>query len=317
MRGWLDFEEVGGALGIRLLILACTVFGRAFGRVFLYPVALYYSLLHKTARSASRNWLRRVHSGGPGSQGWSWRMTYLHVLRFARVTLDRLFLIRTQMWRFEIRIHGDRHMRKIRASNQGVVFLGAHLGSFEAIRALANVNQTRVNVVGYFRNAKMINAALERLDPDCAARLIEIQPGGIDFVFAVQDCIERGEHVAILGDRVGLGGATTEVLFLGRPVTLPIGIYQLAAVLRCPIYLIFALYSEPNRYDIYCEPFAERIELPRNRRSEVAAEYAQRYADRLAHYARLAPDNWFNFFDFWSQPPPAHRDRERSITDAE
>ena len=28
---------------------------------------------------------------------------------------------------------------------------------------------------------------------------------------------------------------------------------------------------------------------------------AQRYADRLEHYTRLAPDNWFNFYDFWGE----------------
>ncbi len=300
MKSWLEAEEVGGAFGIRLLILACTVLGRGFGRLVLYPVALYYALLLPGARHASRDWWRRIHG-----EEQPWRRIYVHVLRFARVTLDRLFLIRKQMWRFDIRIHGEHHMRKIRAANQGVIFLGAHLGSFESIRALANVNRTRINVVGYFRNAKMINAALERLDPGGSARLIEIQPGGIDFVFAVQDCIDRGEHVAILGDRVGLGGATTEVDFLGSPASLPIGAYQLAAALRCPMHLIFALYSEPNRYDIHCEPFADRVVLPRKTRSEAAREYAQRYADRLEHYARMAPDNWFNFFDFWA-PTPDH-----------
>ena len=25
------------------------------------------------------------------------------------------------------------------------------------------------------------------------------------------------------------------------------------------------------------------------------------YADRLTHYCRLAPYNWFNFFDFWQK----------------
>ena len=295
-KGWLEVEEVGGASGIRLLILACTVFGRAFGRLFLYPVALYYTLRPATRR-ASRDWLSRVY----GASRWRWRMTYAHVLRFARVTLDRLFLIRRQMWRFEVRIHGERHMRQIRASGRGVIFLGAHLGSFEAIRALATVNRTPVNIVGYFRNAKMINTALKRLDPQGAARLIEIQPGGVDFMFAVKDCLDRGEHVAILGDRSGLGGATAEVSFMGDPATLPVGAYQLAAVQGCPIYLMFTLYSEPNRYEVYCEPFAERVVLPRGRRAEAAAELAQRYADRLGHYARQAPDNWFNFFDFWSQ----------------
>jgi predicted LPLAT superfamily acyltransferase len=27
----------------------------------------------------------------------------------------------------------------------------------------------------------------------------------------------------------------------------------------------------------------------------------QRYADRLTHYCRIAPYNWFNFFDFWQK----------------
>ena len=25
------------------------------------------------------------------------------------------------------------------------------------------------------------------------------------------------------------------------------------------------------------------------------------YAQRLEHYAKSAPDNWFNFFDFWAR----------------
>ena len=32
----------------------------------------------------------------------------------------------------------------------------------------------------------------------------------------------------------------------------------------------------------------------------------QCYAERLEHHARRAPDNWFNFYDFWAPPaqPP-------------
>jgi predicted LPLAT superfamily acyltransferase len=82
-------------------------------------------------------------------------------------------------------------------------------------------------------------------------------------------------------------------------VALPVGPYLLAAILRCPIYLTFGLFHEPNRYDLYCEPFAERVELPRAAREEAARGYVQRYADRLEHFCRLAPDNWFNFYDYW------------------
>ena len=29
--------------------------------------------------------------------------------------------------------------------------------------------------------------------------------------------------------------------------------------------------------------------------------YARTYAERIEHHCRLAPDNWFNFFDFWQR----------------
>ena len=73
----------------------------------------------------------------------------------------------------------------------------------------------------------------------------------------------------------------------------------MAAVLKCPIYLTFGLYRGGNRYDLYCERLCERLELPRRGRQEAIVGVAQRYADRLDHYCRQAPDNWFNFYDFW------------------
>ena len=42
-----------------------------------------------------------------------------------------------------------------------------------------------------------------------------------------------------------------------------------------------------------------QIVLPRGERQEAIARYAQQYADLLAEFVRKAPDNWFNFFDFW------------------
>ena len=86
---------------------------------------------------------------------------------------------------------------------------------------------------------------------------------------------------------------------MGGRIELPTGPYVLASVLKCPIYLTFGLYQAPNRYDLYCEPFADDIVLPRGDREPALRALAQRYAERLEHYCRLAPDNWFNFADTW------------------
>ena len=60
--GWLDMAEVGGVLGIRLLVVVSTVFGRAPARWLLHPVVLYYWVFGATARRASRDWLEKVYA---------------------------------------------------------------------------------------------------------------------------------------------------------------------------------------------------------------------------------------------------------------
>jgi predicted LPLAT superfamily acyltransferase len=56
---------------------------------------------------------------------------------------------------------------------------------------------------------------------------------------------------------------------------------------------------------LYFEAFAECVRLPRATREQELGRYAQAYADRLEHYCRLAPFQWFNFFDFWGDPKDA------------
>jgi predicted LPLAT superfamily acyltransferase len=39
--------------------------------------------------------------------------------------------------------------------------------------------------------------------------------------------------------------------------------------------------------------------VPRGERDEALRAYAQKFASRLEHFVGMAPDNWFNFYDFW------------------
>ena len=115
----------------------------------------------------------------------------------------------------------------------------------------------------------------------------------------MENAIERGELVAMLADRTLTKSRSADVNFLGARARFPTGPYLLASVLKCPVYLVFGLHRPPNRYDLYCEPFSEQIRLPRRSRDDALRDQAQRFAERLEHYCRLAPDNWFNFYDFW------------------
>jgi predicted LPLAT superfamily acyltransferase len=213
--------------------------------------------------------------------------------------VDRVFLLKGETRGLRVTSHGSEHMLRQQASGRGAVLLGAHLGSYEAMRAASALASIPVRALGYFDNARMTNALFERLNPGLAARIIHLGHDPVGVMASVRAGIEAGEFVAVLADRVGLNERVVRVRFLGQEARFPAGPFLIAAVLGCPVYLTFGLYREPNHYELHCEPFAERIELPRKERDAALQGWVERYAARLEHYARQAPHNWFNWYDFW------------------
>jgi predicted LPLAT superfamily acyltransferase len=295
---WLNQRERGAVFAIRGLAFWATVFGRGPARLVVRMIALYYALFDRVAARASRAWLTAVRGESP-----RFRHVYSHILSFAQVTLDRLFLLRRATRGIEVERTGSEHLEALTREGRGAILLGAHLGSFEAMRASGHAERFPVHIVGHFENAKMINAVLEELDPEMAGRVVHVGSDPVGLALTLRERVEAGGLLALLADRVGLNDKSVEVTFFGRPASFPTGPFLLASALKCPVLLVFGLYFEPNRYELFCEPFAERVVLPRKERQEALTRFVQAYAARLEDYARRAPYNWFNFYDFWEARP--------------
>ena len=281
-------------LGAKAVVVLATLFGRGPTRLLGFFLALYYTLRSRVARESGDELRRRL--GLP----LGFRPAFHHVLRFVQTTMDALFFLRGKTRWFRVSRNGKEHLQRLRDTKQGAVLLGAHLGSFYAMRMQSTEEALPLYPVVYTQHARRINDVLEDLDPGGKTRLIEMGGGDqLDFMLKIRERVEEGGLVAILGDRPPPDGKTVEVDFLGGRVLLPAGPYILAASLRCPVYFTAGLYRGGNHYELFCIPFAEQIVLPRGERQEAIARYAQQYADLLAEFVRKAPDNWFNFFDFW------------------
>lgn len=292
---WLKTREKGSILGMHFLIGLATFFGRAPARQVLRFVALYYIIFHNSVRRALRIYYTRLN-GSNASFGVLWR----HVYVFAQVALDRLFFAKGQYARFVVTRQGDHHLEQLAKEKRGAILLCAHVGSQAAMGSHGDDERFTINIVGYFKNARMINELLARINHRRQARVVNIEQNSVASVLDLKERIDRGELLAIAADRTGLNARFVIVDFLGAKARLAKGPFLLASMLKCPVFVTVALFRAPNRYELYCEPLCEPLDVPRNERERAISNAAQRYADCVGRYCRLAPDNWFNFYNFWT-----------------
>jgi predicted LPLAT superfamily acyltransferase len=291
---WLRYRERGSVFAYRLIAWLARVLGRAAVRLLLYPICLYYMTFSRLTPRASRDYLTRV-LGRPAR----WREVFRHHFYFASALLDRVYLMAGRQDLFDFHYIGQEALHRWLRQGRGCIMLSAHLGSFEFMRIQGMDHKVMVNMMMYRDNAQKVDEVMRELGGAFERRIIPVGP--IDSLIVAKERADRGEVVGILGDRAVSSERYELVRFLGDEAAFPAGPFLTAAVLKLPVVLFFCLYRGGNRYELYFEEFADQVSDWR-RDPQALRRWMQRYAERLEHYCRLDPYNWFNFYDFWRLP---------------
>jgi len=289
---WMAAPERSTMLALRSIAWVALALGRPLARLLLYPISLYFVMFSSRPRTASRQYLSRVLGRKAGMAD-----TFRHYHTFAAVILDRLYLLKEQISRFEVHVHGAEIVEDLIAGGKGCVLLGAHMGSFEIIRSAGRARGFKVSMVMYEGNARKIRKLLEAINPALQMEVIGL--GSVDSMLKVEAALARGEIVGLLADRTIKGGGTVSCPFFGEQAAFPVGPVRIAAMLKRPVALMFGIYRGGNRYEVHFERLAGLDPIVSRDRDSMTGHVLRRYAERLEHYCRLAPYNWFNFYDFW------------------
>ncbi|HEU4459148.1 MAG TPA: acyl-CoA synthetase [Methylibium sp.] len=309
---WLRQRERGSALAFRLMAWIALRCGRRFARLVLHPVTLYFVLFSPQQRRHSRRYLGRALGREAG-----WRDGYRHVHAFASTILDRVYLLRGQEAAFELRTHGTELLDAMLEAGRGAFLVGAHLGSFEALRIVGRARpERRIAMVMYPDNARLIQQTLAAIAPGTEPEVIAL--GRRDSMLAIRDWLDANGLAGMLADRtlgaptpgstdpmaaLGAREGTVTLDFIGRPAPFADGPFRLAALLRRRVVFMAGLYLGGARYEVRFEPladfstgFANAAEREAAIRAAIAA-----YVARLEALCRAHPFNWFNFHDFWKE----------------
>jgi predicted LPLAT superfamily acyltransferase len=290
---WVRHPERSNMAMLRVMTWISLRLGRRLARVVLFGISLYFLLFASAARRASRAYLTRALGRPPRPVE-----LFRHVHSFASCTHDRIYLLNDRFELFDIQVHGAEAFESVLAGGRGAFLIGAHMGSFEVVRAVARQRPgLRVAMVMYEENAHKINAALAAVNPVAEQDIIPL--GRLDSMLQVQARLDEGMVLGLLGDRTLGDDPTLAVQFLGETAAFPVGPMRLAAMLKRPVLFMCGLYLGGNRYAIHFERLADFSNVERTGRDAAIQAAVAAYAASLERHCRAAPYNWFNFFDFW------------------
>lgn len=294
-------RERSNLLALSLMRWIAISAGRRISRWVLHPIALYFFAFHGVARRASRSYLNQVLQ-----RPARWTEVYRHVHHFAACVLDRVYFLQDRFDQFEVTVHGGDAMLAAVDRGDGLFLLGAHLGSFEALRAAGQTKGARIAMLMFEENARFINAALAAVAPN--AQLHTIPLGRPSSMLALRHWLDEGGLAGLLADRTLPGqserSGVQRLNFLDRPAHFSDGPFRLAAMLRRQVFFMAGIYQGGKRYDLHFVEVADfrMVGAPGSAPvNQLIQEALARYVALLETLCRASPYNWFNFYDFWAE----------------
>ncbi len=292
---WRRSPERGSPLLLRTMAWLSMRLGRQGALPFLHLITLYYFVFAPTPRRHMRGYLRRALGREPRA-----RDRYRLILSFATTVLDRLFLLAGQYSLFEITLEGEALIREVAAAGGGALLFGAHMGSFEVLRALGDRQPgLEIAMAMYEDNARKLNTVMAAARSRDPPEIIAL--GHVDAMLKIRERLDHGALVGVLADRTLGEEPALAIEFLGASARLPLGPMRAAALLRRRVLFMLGLYRGGHHYRIVFAPLADFTQVQRDDRAAAIEAAVVRYAALLEQHCRSDPYNWFNFFDFWAE----------------
>jgi len=312
---WEAFAERGSLGALRFMARVYDLLGRRVTRALLHPIAAYFFVRERASRDASRRFLERVWAHPEGRPQLRRRpgffAPYWHYYEFAVQIFDRMVLWGNGLAELRMDHQGSEHLFALKREGRGGILMGSHLGSFDMPRQLAGSYGIVLNVVMFTAHSERINRFFKALDPASQIRVLTLEPGSAGTAFEIKTCLDRGEMVGILADRLPAGGAEApiQIDFLGLPMAFPLSPFRLACLLGVPVFLSLCLRKGDAHYETVVRPIGKVAKVPRRDRDKAAAELARAWVRGLEQACLEHPYQWFNFYDTWERAgsPPSKR----------
>jgi len=299
---WSDITERGVYYGLKFCAIMCRVLGRTGQRILLSPIVFFFFLTGRPQRQASTQFLTRVLKRKP-----SLTEVYKNFHNFGMRALDVFLAWTGSLPKDILSVEDKKNVQAVMSDPKGGMIVVSHLGNVEVVRALVDKEiRNRITVLVHTKHAIKYNRIIEEGCDDFSINLMQVTEIGIETIIKLKEQIEKGGWVVIAADRIPVqnientGEHIVKVEFFGNEASFPQGPWILASILKCQVYDLTCLWQK-EKYHVIMKKLFDKVCLSRGQRKREVRKYIVEYSKRLEVECRKAPDQWYNFYDFWSQ----------------
>jgi predicted LPLAT superfamily acyltransferase len=300
---WSSIKERGGMLPLMLMLGFYRLGGRWLCRFVLLFVIFWYWFFSKSARTASLQYLTKLHnfSGdqSPFKTTPTIAHTYSHLMEFGECILDKIEGWLGHIPEENLSLFGHENIRE--RYQKGTVIVVSHFGNIELLRAVKSENPQKINILVYQKHASKFNAFLKKLNSHADVNLVSVDELGIETALVLQEKMAQGEWIIVAADRVPVQSDRVQSIdFLGEAANWPQGSWMLASLLKVPVVAVFC-YRVNKKFEVHIHKISDQLQFSRKARMQEMRETTQKYIELLEQHCIRVPYQWFNFYNFWNK----------------
>lgn len=280
----------GGGFGYNFFIFLMRVSGIRGAYAFLSLVVVYFIPFAPRATRAVWFYNRRIL--GYGRLRAAVKL-YAHYYALGQTIIDRVAIGSGMERKYKFEFENYDAFLRVLDGGRGAVIIGAHVGCWGTGAGFFGDYARRMHLVMYDAELRQIKNVMDKHCKQEGYKVIAVNEGGIESILRIKEVLDRKEYVCFQGDRFVEGSPTVTVPFMGHEAPFPAGPFAVAGKFRAPVVFYYAMRERGRRYRFI-------FDIPDGDGCGTKEAILGSYVRSLEAVVRRYPQQWFNFYRFWS-----------------
>ncbi len=282
----------GGVLGYLIFIKLIRFFGvRAAYLLLMFVVVYFIPFSPRSTKSLWSFYRKRL--------GFNRFRSLIaipkHYYRFGQTLIDKVAINNGKEKCFSFSFDNFSQFEEILKKKEGLIMIGAHVGSWEMGSLFFEEYGKKMHVVMFDAEYQKIKEVLAENSKQANYNILPIIPDSLDSILRIKSVLDKSEIVCFQGDRFMAGHPFLIHPFLGYEAKFPVGPFRIAAKLDVNVVFYYAIRESNRRYTFkFIIPEKSKV---KNDNEKI---YLSTYCNSLDEVVRRHPEQWFNFYEFWS-----------------